>query len=38
MNSAEQIAAHLKCIIAKRIAKKDVAFHYAGIARAMGAH
>jgi len=32
---AQQIALHLSCIIAKRLVKKDVAFHYAGIGRAI---
>lgn len=32
---AQQIALHLSCIIAKRIAQKPVDFHYAGIARAV---
>ena len=32
---AQQIALHLSCIIAKRIAQKPVDFHYAGIVRAM---
>ena len=33
---AQQIALHLSCIIAKRIAQKPVDFHYAGIGRAIG--
>jgi len=32
---AQQIALHLSCIIAKRIAQKPVDFHYAGIGRAI---